>query len=288
MQDRLFKVAQRLHDLTLLSEKVSDAQAGVSAVEAELGRSPWTPEQIKELTVKAARVKEDLKKRDDALNDLAKRRQRASQNIPPPADPFLTDPWFYGGLLGGALLDGLAFLLKKPFIALFGLLPFLAGLVAVLRWIEADEADKQVATLLKELKERETSVKKTYEEEQAPLKAALKAAKTDSAGDLLAGFHERELVLPRRTAAQAKLDDVKKDPDVSRLPVEMPLLESEKGKVEESGEEMGVSRAGGGVEAGLKHAMGISSSMKSAAVPEAEVPKSLIDRAAELLNGTRA
>jgi hypothetical protein len=284
MQDRLYKVAQRLHDLNLLSEKLKDAQAGVAAVETELARSPWTPQQIKELTAKATRVKEDLKKRDDALNEVAKKRQRASQNIPPPADPFLTDPWFYGGFLGGALLDGLAFLLKRPFIALFGLLPFLAALVAVLRWIEADEADKQAAALIKELKERELSVKRTYEEEQAPLKAALKAAGTDSAGDLLSVFRERELVTQRREAARAKLDEVKKDPDVSRLAVEVPLLESEKAKLEEQVQQMGFSRPVGEIEGDIKHAMGISASLKSAAVPEAEVPKHLLDRAAELLN----
>jgi hypothetical protein len=284
MQDRLFKVAQRLHDLNLLGEKLKDAEAGVAAVETELARSPWTPQQIKELTAKATRVKEDLKKRDDALNEVAKKRQRASQNIPPPADPFLTDPWFYGGFLGGALLDGLAFLLKRPFIALFGLLPFLAALVAVLRWIEADEADKQAAALIKELKEREFSVKRTYEEEQAPLKAALKAAGTDSAGDLLSVFRERELVTQRREAARAKLDEVKKDPDVSRLAVEVPLLESEKAKLEEQVQQMGFSRPVGEIEGDIKHAMGISASLKSAAVPEAEVPKHLLDRAAELLN----
>ncbi|TMA17929.1 MAG: hypothetical protein E6J88_20025, partial [Deltaproteobacteria bacterium] len=123
MQDRLFKVAQRLHDLKLLDEKVKDAEADVKAVEAELGRSPWSPEQMKELTAKATRAKEDLKKRDDALNDIVKRRQRAQQNVPPPPDPFLKDPWFYGGMLGGLVLDGLAVMLRKPYIGLFGLLP---------------------------------------------------------------------------------------------------------------------------------------------------------------------
>lgn len=284
MQDRLFKVSQRLHDLNLLGEKLKDAEAGVAAVETELARSPWTQQQIKELAARATRMKEDLKKRDDALNEVAKKRQRASQNVPPPADPFLTDPWFYGGLLGGGLLDGLAFLLKRPFIALVGLLPFLAALVAVLRWIEADEGDKQSSTLHRELKEREDSVKKTYEAEQAPLKAALKAAGTDSAEDLLSLFRERELVTQRREAARAKLDEVKKDPEVSRFAVEAPLLESEKAKLEEQVGQMGFSRAVGEIEADIKHAMGISASKKSASVPEAEVPKHLLDRAAELLS----
>jgi hypothetical protein len=285
MQDRLFKVAQRLHDLKALDERLKEAEAGVAAVDAELKRAPWTPEQMKELTGKAQRAKEDLKKRDDALADVTRRRQKAQQNVPPPPDPFLSDPWFYGGMGAGAALDALAWFVKKPFIALVALLPFLAAVVAVLRFIEADEADKQVATLLKELKEREDNVKRTYEQEQKPLKEALKAAKTDSAADLLELFKQNEVVHKRRQAAQEKLDKVKLEPDVSRLPVEIPLLEKEKGSLEEQVQTMGFSRPIAEIELDLKHAMGITAK-SSAALPEAEVPKHLIDRAAELLNVT--
>ena len=285
-QDRLYKVAQRLLDLNALAEKLGEAEGDLSAVEAELARSPWTPEQMKDLTAKATRVKDDLRKRDEALAEIVRKRQRASQDVPAPPEPFLTSQWFYGGLGGGALLDLLAVLLKRPFIALFALLPFLAALVAVLRWIEADEADKQVATLLKDLKDREGSVKRAYEEEQAPLKAALKAARTDSPGDLLAVFRERELVVQRREAARARVDQLKLAPEVSRFAVEIPLLEKEKAGLEEQVQQMGFSRPMGEIEADLKHAMGISASTKSAATPEAEVPKLLVDRAAELLNLT--
>lgn len=286
LQDRLFKVSQRLHDLKILDEKVKNAEADVKAVEAELGRSAWTPEQMKELTAKATRAKEDLKKRDDALNDISRKRQRAQQNVPPPPEPFIKDPWFYGGMLGGLVLDGLAVMLRKPYIGIFGLLPFLAALIAVLRFIEADEADKSTAQLFKDLKEREISVKRAYEEEQAPLKAALKAAKTESAADLLAVFREREVVVKRRDAARERLDKIKMEPEVSRLPVEIPMLEKEKATLEEQVQQMGFSRPVAEIEADLKHAMGISASAKSLALPEAEVPKSYLDRAAELLNLT--
>ena len=284
MQDRLYKVAQRLHDLSTLAGKLSEAEADLAAVEGELGRAPWTPEQMKDLTAKAVRVKEDLRKRDDALGEIARKRQRAAQEVPPPPEPFLTNQWFYGGLAGGVVLDVLAVLLKRPFIALFGLIPFLAALVAVLRWIEGDEADKQAAALVKELKEREASVKKVYEDEQAPLKAALKASRSDTPADLLNVFRERELVVQRREAARARVDKLKLEPEVSRLAVEIPLLESEKGKLEEQVQQTGFSRPVGEIEADLKHAMGISASTKSLAVGEAEVPKQLIDRAGELLS----
>ena len=284
MQDRLYKVAQRLLDLNTLAEKLTDAEGDLAAVDAELARSPWTAEQMKDLTAKATRVNEDLRKRDEALAEIGRKRQRGAQEVPPPPEPFLTNQWFYGGLAGGVLLDALAVLLKRPFIALIGLLPFLAALVAVLRWIEGDEADKQAAALVKELKEREGNVKRAWEEEQAPLKAALKAARSDSAGDLLAVFRERELVVQRREAARARVEKLKLEPEVSRFAVEIPLLEKEKAGLEEQVQQMGFTRPVGEIDADLKHAMGISASAKSAAAPEAEVPKQLIDRAAELLS----
>ncbi|HUJ28455.1 MAG TPA: hypothetical protein VLW85_20680, partial [Myxococcales bacterium] len=202
-----------------------------------------------------------------------------------PPEPFLTDPWFYGGVAAGAALDALAFFLKRPFIALFALLPFLAAVIAVLRFIEADETDKQAAAYLKELKEREDNVKKAYEQEQKPLKDALRAAKTDSAADLLELFRQNELVQKRRAAAQQKVDEIRTNPDVSRLEVEIPLLEKEKAGLEEQVQQTGFSRPIAEIEIDLKHAMGITSK-SSAGLPEAEVPKHLVNQAAELLNVT--
>ena len=283
-QDRLFKVAQRLHELKLLEQKLKEAEADVKAVEAELKRASWSPAEMKDITAKALRAKEDLKKRDDALADIVKKRDKLARTVPPPPEPVLSSPWFYGGLLLGAALDGLAFYLRKPAIALGGLVPLLAPLVVVLRSIEGDEADKQAAADVQELKEREVKVKKEYEAEQAPLKAAMRAAKVDSAPDLIAVFKERELVVKRRDAAAAKLAKLKTEPEVSRLAVEIPLLESEKQKLEEQVHQTGFSRAIGEIELDLKHAMGISTARSAAVVPEPEIPKHLISRAAELLN----
>ncbi len=283
-QDRLFKVAQRLHELKLLDQKLKEAEADVKAVEAELKRASWSPAEMKDITAKALRAKEDLKKRDDALADIVKKREKAARTVPPPPEPVLSSPWFYGGLVLGLALDGLAFYLRKPAIALGGLVPFLAPLVVVLRWIEGDEADKQAATDAQELKEREAKIKKDYEAEQAPLKAAMRAAKVDSPPDLIAVFKERELVVKRRDAAAAKLAKLKTEPEVSRLAVEIPLLESEKQKLEEQVHQTGFSRAIGEIELDLKHAMGISTARSAAVVPEAEIPRHLVSRAAELLN----
>ena len=284
MQDRLFKVAQRLHDLEILADKLKNAESDLAAVQNELKRSPWSPEEIKDLTAKASRAKDDLKKRDDALADVAKKRQKAAQTVTPPAEPVLTSPWFYGGLLSGIAADAAAFFLRRPPIALFGLVPLLAPLISVLRWIEGDEADKQAAAWAQELKEREVKLKKDYDAEQAPLKAALRAAKVDSAQDLLAVFKEREVLVKRREAALEKLQKVKMEPDVLRLAVEMPLLEAEKGKLEEQVHQTGFSRPIAEIEGDLKHAMGISTARSAASIPDAEVPRHYVAQAAELLS----
>jgi len=286
MQDRLFKVQQRLHDLGVLDGKVKEAEADLAAIDAELGRAQWTPAEMKDIMRRANTAKDALKKRDVDIADVQKRRQRALQAVPPPPEPFLPSPWFYGGILIGLAIDGIAFWLKKPSIAFFALIPFLAALIAVLRFIEADEADKEAATMVKELKEREDSIRRNYEAEQAPLKSALKAAKADSPAELVEVFKQRDLVLQRKEIAKQKLDKLKLEPELSRLPIEMPLLTSEKAKLEELVMVMGFSRPLGEIEADLKHAMGISAlaSKGSVVIPEQEVPKNLIDRAAELLN----
>src|SRR2546430_7035047 len=247
-RDRLFKVAQRLHDLKILADKLKAAEDELAAVQNELKRSPWSPEEIKDLTAKASRAKEDLKKREDALADVAKKRQKAAHTVPPPPEPVLKSPWFFAGLLAGAAADTAAYMLRRPPIALFGLVPLLAPLISVLRWIEGDEADKQAAAYAQELKERELKIKKDYEAEQAALKSALRAAKADSPADLLAVFKERELVVKRRETALAKLQTLKVDPEITRLSVEIPLLETEKAKLEEQVHQTGFSRAIGEIE----------------------------------------
>ncbi|HET9754199.1 MAG TPA: hypothetical protein VFP52_14595, partial [Myxococcales bacterium] len=198
--------------------------------------------------------------------------------------PFLRSPWFYGGVLGGVGLDALAFVLKKPFIALFGLIPLLAAAIAVLRWIEGDEAAKQAATWAQELKEREASVKKSYEAEQAPLRAALKAAQVDAPGDLLAVFRGQEQVAQRRALAVERLEKLKADPDISRAAAEIPLLQAEKARLEEQVQATGFSRPVAEIEADLNRALGISPARSQGEIPEAEVPKDLLSRAAGLLD----
>jgi len=280
-QDRLFKVGQRLQDLHSISARLREAEEGLAAVEAELKRTPWSAEEIKELTARAARAKDDLKKRDDALAEIARRREKAEEE-PAAPQPFLSNPWFYGGVLAGAGLDAVAVVLKTPYIALFGLVPFLAAAIAVLRFIEVDEAGKQAAAYAQELKEREASVKRNYEAEQGPLRAALKAARVDAPADLVAVFRAQEQVAKRREAARERLEQVKADPDVSRAAGEIPLLLAEKAKLEEQVGATGFSRPVSEIEADLERATGISSATP-AGLPEAEVPKQLVSRAKDLL-----
>jgi hypothetical protein len=285
MQDRLFKVQARLNELAELSGRFHEAQDELNQIQAELARSPWSPEVMKDLSARAARAKEDQKKRDEALGEIAAKRQRAVETAPPPADPLLQNPWFFGGLIAGGLIDGLAFILKKPAIAFVALAPFAATLVAVLRYIQADEGDKEAATSIKELKEREDGVKRAYTEAQGPLRNALKSANVDSAQDLLQLFQEREKVVARRDAAKERFEELRKEPELARVPIETPVLQDEKKKLEGDVSAQGFARAIGEIEADIKAAMGLGDSRKgSALVPEPEVPKNLVEKAAELLN----
>jgi hypothetical protein len=285
VQDRLFKVQQRLQELGDLNRRFREAQDRLNEIQAELARSPWTPEQMKELTARAGRAKEDLKRRDDTLAEIAFKRQRAIQSTPPPADSLWGNPWFTVGLLLGMGIDGVAVWLRNPTIAYAGLVPFFSALVSLLRWIQVDEADKAAATYMKELKEREQAVHRAYKEEQAPLQNAMKAARADSVSDLLQVFEDREKVIRSREEARALVEELRKHPDLARVPIETPLLEEEKKKLEAEVSAQGFARPIGEIEVDLKHAMGLGGSRRGGTlVPEPEVPQNLVERAAELLN----
>jgi hypothetical protein len=285
VQDRLFKVQQRLHELGELARRFRDAQDRLNTIQAELARSPWTPEQMKELTARAGRAKEDLKRRDDALSEIAYKRQRAIQTTPPPADSLWGNLWFVGGLLLGIGIDAIAVWLRNPQIAFAGLVPFFAALVALLRWIQVDEADKEAATYVKDLKEREQAVHRLYNEEQALLKNAMKAAHVDSASDLVQLFQEREKVILSREEARSEVEELRKHPDLARVPIETPLLDEEKKKLEAEVSAQGFARPIGEIEIDLRHAMGLGESRRGGTlVAEPDVPQNLVDKAAELLN----
>jgi hypothetical protein len=283
MQDRLFKISERLQELNKASAQLQEAEAASAQAESELGRSPWSKEQIADLTARAGRAKEEARRHEEALTDLAKKKERFARAETVVAEPFLSNPWFGGGIAAGVLIDAVTFFMKKPFIAFFALLPFLGALIAVLRWIETDEAAKQRVAGEKELKEREHSIHKNYEHDRAPLKSALKAANAERPEDLLALFREREAVTQRRDQAKARLDELRKDPEIARVAVEVPELTAEKDKLDTEVLRLGFTRSMGDIEADLKRAMGISEMKKGAAVPEAEVPKLILGRAAELL-----
>ncbi len=283
-QDRLFKVQQRLLELKEVGDEARVAEENLSAIDGEAGRARWTVEEMKDLAERAARAKDDLRKRDEALAEIAARRQRAVREVPPPPEPFLHNPWFGGGIGLGLALDALAFALRAPWIALFGLVPFAAALVAVLRWIGDDEADVESASWTREIKEREATVRRAYDEQQAPLRAAVKAAKAGSPDELLELFKHRVDIQARREVAARRVEQVRQQDLLPRVAIETPVLEAERKKLEDEVHAMGFTRAVGEIELDLKHSMGLGDARKAGGMPEVEVPRNLIDRAAELMN----
>lgn len=283
LQDRLFKQQQRLLELNALAASVAEAEEALSALDAELARAPFTPEQMKLLAEKAAAAKGDQRKRDEALSEIANQRQRLARSMPPTPDPLLKDPVFGIGLALGVLLDALAFQFRKPPLALAGLVPFGATLIASLRWIGADEADVHAASESKRLKDREDHLRKSFADDQAQLKSAMKSANVDSASDLLEVFKQREVVMAKREAARVRLLELKKNPELARIPIETPLLTSEKQKLEAEVLQQGFARPLGEIELDIKAALGLSAGAKVSPAGEAELPKGMVDRAADIM-----
>jgi len=53
----------------------------------------------------------------------------------------------------------------------------------------------------------------------------MKAAHVDSASDLVQLFQEREKVILSREEARSEVEELRKHPDLARVPIETPLLE---------------------------------------------------------------
>ena len=285
LQDRLYKVQQRIIELTSAQNQFDDAKAAFDEAEAELARSPWSKEQMDQLTERALKARDDQVKRDSVLGEIGQKRQNAIRNIPAPADSLVKDPWFYGGVLGGLLVDAIAFLIRHPSVAFLGLVPWTAALVATLRYIEADEADRHAAQYMKELKEQEESVRRRFAEEQAQLKNAMRLANVETPRGLLEVFKEREKYVVKRDAVKVHFDKAKEIPLLAKIAVEMPLLKGEKANLEQQVAVQGFARPLGEIEIDLKAALGLGPYRRGGMlVPEPELPKMLVTQAAELLN----
>jgi hypothetical protein len=111
----------------------------------------------------------------------------------------------------------------------------------------------------------------------------MKAANVDSPSDLLEVFQAREVVAGKRDQAKARLEKVRKNPELARIPIEMPLLESEKQKLEAQVLQQGFARPIAEIEIDLKHALGLGADKKISPQSEGEVAKDLVVRAADLM-----
>ena len=283
-QDELFKVSDRLLSLDQLDEKVAAVEVELADLNAVRGKTSYTPAQQADILARANRLKEEEKKRDELLSKIGVERNQLLDRQQQDPEPFQRSTLFSGGIAAGVLIDAVAVLLKRPSIALLGLLGFGAALVAVLRWIEADESGSRVEEELEELAGREDRVKKEFSEQQAPVRAAMKSAGAESPEELAAHFNEKAAVDTTRQAVAARLDKLKADPLYGALG-ERPKLTEEKQQLELAISTQGFARPLQTIENELKAALGLTAvAEKKPAASDADVPKGLFAQAAQILS----
>ena len=288
-QDKLYKIQTRLQELNELGVKLETAERDLAGLEKQASRSLFTPAQVRDLTTRAQRAAADYTKNMDSLRELSVQRNALEENVPEEAEPFLKDPMFLGGIAGGVAIDLLAISLKLPVLAFLGLVPFFGPLVAVLKWIDAFESGEQSTALAKRLKEREEQLKKTYAEDQAPLKAALKTANVGSPEELVELFKSREDVVKQRDLALARLDKVKLDPQLAEVTSERPKLIEEKQILEMTVSAQGFARTVAEIERDLNRELGLvaapatGKTTTSSGSGDADAARAYGERAAELL-----
>ncbi|TMB36266.1 MAG: hypothetical protein E6J61_00635 [Deltaproteobacteria bacterium] len=281
-QDRLFRVQTRLTEIGGSAKALSEAEEALANADAELARSPWTAQQIGDLAARARRAEHDAQRRDMQIEDISRKRERATEDGEVAADPFWLSPWFNGGLFVGVAIDVVALLLGHPALALIALIPFLAPLVAVLRYIQVDEERKHLKRHLIDLKEQEQAVHRRFKEEQATLKAAMQAVKVGSPAELLVVLEQRNEAAMRREEALAHLERIRNDAAAGAAAAEIAKLREEKAQLEQRIATQGFARALADVEADLHKALQRSAAGRQPP-SEAVQTKGVLSAAAGLL-----
>jgi len=281
-QDRLFRVQTRLTEIGGSAKALSEAEEALANADAELARSPWTAQQIGDLAARARRAEHDAQRRDTQIEDISRKRERATEDGEVAADPFWLSPWFNGGLFVGVAIDVVALLLGHPALALIALIPFLAPLVAVLRYIQVDEERKHLKRHLIDLKEQEQAVHRRFKEEQATLKAAMQAVKVGSPAELLVVLEQRNEAAMRREEALAHLERIRNDAAAGAAAAEIAKLREEKAQLEQRIATQGFARALADVEADLHKALQRSAAGRQPP-SEAVQTKGVLSAAAGLL-----
>ncbi|MFL5367388.1 MAG: ATP-binding protein [Myxococcales bacterium] len=280
-QDRLFRVQSRLEELSGSARALTEAEQAVASAEAELARSPWRAAEVADLAARAARADEDVARRDARLHELAQEREQAAQTRLAPPEPFWLSPWFNGGLFVGIAIDVVAALLGHPVLALLGLVPFAAALVAVLRFIQVDEERKEMKRHILELKQEEEDVRRRFTEQQAPVVAAMRAANVKGPAELSALLEQRKEAAARHDAAVARLEQARGDSAAGAAAAEIATLQEERARLEQRISAQGFARTVADIEADLHRAVGRATAEKTGT--DSVHTKGVLLAAAELL-----
>jgi hypothetical protein len=290
-QDKLFKVQLRIQELGEQGSKLEAAEHAELELASQMTRALFTPSQVRDLTHRAQRAAADEKKHGEQLAELRDQQRNHAAQMPGAPDDLHRDPLLWIGLGLGFAIDALAFLFAKPVIALAGLVPFAAALVAALRWIDAREHEAQAHAHTKRLVDREAAIKKAYADEQAPLQAALQSAGVTNPDELVELFRHREEIGRLHEEAAARLAELRAQPGISELAEERSRLIEQKQIFEMTVAAQGFARPVAEVERDLRRAMGMLSDpgiakRSSPGIDLAQAPRALLEQAAALVGGS--
>jgi uncharacterized protein YhaN len=152
----------------------------------------------------------------------------------------------------------------------------------VLRFIQVDEERKELKRHIFELKQEDEEVRRRFNEEQAELRAAMRAAGVKSAAELLALLEQRNQAAARRDEALAQLSQLHADPAASAAVSEIATLQEEKARLEQRIAAQGFARAIADVEADLHRAVSRATAAQKTPA-DALHTSGLLSAAAELL-----
>jgi hypothetical protein len=211
-------IENKVADLTQQIESLQRALGGLSSSESKLRKYP-----------------EAVARRDGALDALKKKRAEYAQGstFRPDLNGLVQDRRFYGGLAGGlACIVGGSYL-HAPLLLVTDLIPFGLAAFCAWRWVSDVEGAEENRHRLSDLDDLEKKVQKQFDQEVAPINAAMSALGAATPEVVVGRLDERDRLDARRAALLRELDMRRKDPRMLALDIERQHLESELKRQEE-------------------------------------------------------
>lgn len=243
-QEALDGLQRQLEELDREDEPLRAAETEAAAHAARLQAMPQPGEGTAVLEAKVRRFPDLLARRDATLDDLRNRRLRLREEVESNAHvpPLWKEPLFLYGLAGGIALVALGIYLEAWWPWVLDIGAFGVAAFGAWRWVDRLEEVEEDRRRLTDMDEQERRIQKQFEQDAAPVYAAMRAFGVQTADDVLARLEEREMLEARYVAMMRDIGLRRRQPAQLERDQRRAALQSDIARREQVQQEIGYGR----------------------------------------------